>query len=84
MAERGLPGKAVRHASSEGRAQDTPEVEAIIRAKFPSAPAHQARSSRLPAPPSNEFGVELVAKAILGFSRGAAPGPSGHRPEFYK
>ena len=84
LAERGLPGKAIQRATSQGMAANTPETETIIRAKFPAAPVHQSTTPRALAPPSNELTEEGIAKAIHSFARGVAPGPSGHRPDFYK
>ena len=84
LAGRGLPGKAVRHASSQGLAPDTQQTEATMRSKFPPPPAHQHGPRRPPPPPANELTQEGVVKAIHSFERGTAPGPSGHRPDFYK
>ncbi|CAK0886604.1 unnamed protein product [Prorocentrum cordatum] len=84
LARRGLPGKAVTHASSRRLAPDSQQTEDTMRSKFPAAPASQRGSQRPPAPPANELTDEGVAAAIRSFSRGAAPGPSGHRPDFYK
>ena len=81
LARRGLPGKAVQHAASLGLAPDTPEVEAIMRAKFVQAPPRQRESARLPAPPANELTEADVAAAIISFKRGVEPGPAGQRPD---
>ena len=52
-----------------------------MRAKFLDPPASQAASSRLPAPAANELSDDDVLKAVRGFRRGAAAGPSGLRPD---
>ena len=84
LARRGLPGKAVRHASSLGLAPDTPETEAKMRAKFVEPPQTQIASKRMPAPESNNITEEAVVHAINSFDAGVSAGPSGHRPDFYK
>ena len=62
-------------------AEPSPAVLAAMRSKFPGRPPHQATSSRPAAPPANEAGVEDVVRAIRSFPRGAAPGPTGLRPD---
>eukprot|EP00435_Cladocopium_sp_Y103_P011842 s3316_g3.t1 len=81
LARRGLPGKAVQRLSGAPPAEPTPAVIAAMKSKFPGRPPHQATSSRPAAPPSNEASVEDVVKAIRSFPRGAAPGPTGLRPD---
>ena len=49
LARRGLPGKAVQHASSMGLAPDTPATEATTRSKFVAPPPAQSTSRRVPA-----------------------------------
>ena len=71
---RGMPGKAVQRLAGAPLAAPSEATIAAMRAKFPARPPHQLGSSRLPAPPV----------AIRSFPRGAAPGPSGLRPDFLK
>jgi hypothetical protein len=80
----GMPGKAISRLTSEGLAPNTPEVERLMRSKFPAPPAHQATSELPPAPPSDEITEELVIQAVRKFKRGAGAGPSGTRPDFLK
>ena len=44
LARRGLPGKAVKHASSQGLAPDTPATGARMRSKFVAPPSSQLLS----------------------------------------
>lgn len=81
LARRGLPGKAMQRLSGVPVAEPSPAVVAAIRSKFPSRPPHQATSSRPAAPPANEASAEDVVRAIRSFPRGAAPGPTGLRPD---
>ena len=55
-----------------------------MRAKFVSPPPSQAASSRIQAPAANELFDSDVLKAVRGFRRGAAPGPSGLRPDLLR
>ena len=55
-----------------------------MQAKFPVRPAHQAITQRAAAPPANDISCDDVVKAVRSFPRGAAPGPSGMRPDFLK
>ena len=55
-----------------------------MQAKFPARPAHQATAQRAAAPPANDISCDDVVKAARSFPRGAAPGPSGMRPDFLK
>ena len=84
LARRGMPGKAMQRLSGAPVAEPTPEIVAAMRSKFPPRPAHQHSSSRPPAPPANEVSVEDVIGAVKSFPRGAAPGPTGLRPDFLK
>ncbi len=84
LARRGLPGKAVKHASSLGLAPDTPATEARMRSKFVAPPPGQHSSHRVPAPPSNEITEEGVVKAIRSFDTGVSAGLTGQRPDLYK
>ena len=84
LARRGLPGKAVRHASSQGLAPDTRATEATMRSKFVTPPVAQASSRRMPAPEANEITEDAVVRAIRSFDAGVAAGPSGQRPDFFK
>ena len=80
LARRGLPGKAVQHASSMGLAPDTP----TMRSKFVAVPPTQSTSRRVTAPTSNEVIEEALIAAIRCFGTGVSAGPSGQRPDFYK
>ena len=84
LARRGLPGKAVQHASSMGLAPDTPATEATMRSKFVAPPPAQSTSRRVPAPTSNEVTEAALMTAIRSFGAGVSAGPSGQRPDFYK
>ena len=84
IARRGLPGKAVQHASSAGLAPDTRETEEIMRSKFVQPPAAQAASRRMPAPEANHITEESTVKAIRSFHVGVSAGPSGQRPDLYR
>ena len=82
LARRGLPGKALQRLSGAKVAEPTPAVVGAMRSKFPPRPPHQATSARPPPPPANEAAAEDVLRAVRSFPRGAAPGPSGLRPDF--
>lgn len=82
LARRGLPGKALQRLSGGKVAEPTPAVVGAMRSKFPPRPPHQAASARPPPPPANEAAAEDVLRAVRSFPRGAAPGPSGLRPDF--
>ncbi|CAK8989954.1 Uncharacterized protein SCF082_LOCUS2056 [Durusdinium trenchii] len=84
LACRGMPGKAMQRLSGAPVAEPIPEIVAAMRNKFPPRPTHQHSSSRPPAPPANEVSVEDVIGAEKPFLRGAAPGPTGLRPDFLK
>ena len=84
LARRGLPGKAVRHASSQGLAPDTAETERTMRSKFVDPPPAQRASRRMPAPEANTITDEGVVRAVRSFDTGVGAGPTGQRPDFYK
>ena len=86
LARRGLPGKAVSHASSLGLAPDTAATERIMRSKFVAPPATQSASAsrRSPTLEANTITDEGVVKAVRSFGVGVSAGPSGQRPDLYK
>ncbi len=84
LGRRGQPAKAISRLIDPGLAPDTTQVENIMRSKFIAPPASQAGSSRPPAPVANEVSEECVVRSIKSFNTGAAPGLSGHRPDFMK
>ena len=84
LARRGLPGKAVRHASSLGLAPDTLATEMKMKSKFVEPPPTQKSSQRMPVPEVNTITEEGIVHAIHSFGAGVSAGPSGHRPDFYK
>ena len=70
LARRGLPGKAMQHAISEGLAPDTPETFAKVQRKFVDPPPSQATSRRMPAPAANQImNIDLV-RAFGSFDKG--------------
>ncbi|CAK9062512.1 unnamed protein product [Durusdinium trenchii] len=83
-ARRGMPGKAVQRLSGAPPAAPTPDTVAATQAKFPTRPPHQAASLRAAAPPANDISCDEVVRAVRSFPRGAAPGPTGMRPDFLK
>lgn len=79
-----MPGKAVQRVAKAPLAAPSEATIAAMQAKFPARPPHQLGSSRQLAPPANELTCEDVVRAIRSFPQGAAPGPSGLRPDFLK
>ena len=86
LARRGLPGKAVSHASSLGLAPDTRATERIMRSKFVAPPTSQrdSASRRSMTLEANTITDEDVVKAIRSFGAGVSAGRSGQRPDSYK
>lgn len=68
LAQRGLPGKAVRHAGSLGLASDTPETERAMRPTLVEPPAHHRASQRASPPEANNITDEAHVKAIRSFT----------------
>ena len=84
LARRGLPGKAIQLAASDGLAPDTDRVADIMMSKFVAPPPAQRTSRRAPAPPANELLDDAMARAVRSFARGVGAGPTGMRPDFLK
>ena len=83
-ARRGMPGKAVQRLAGPPVAAPTAATIAAMQAKFPPRPPHQQDSRRPAAPAANELSCTDVLQAVRSFPRGAAPGPTGMRPDFLK
>eukprot|EP00663_Eupelagonemidae_sp_cell21sb_P002070 gene2070-1327_t len=83
LARDGLDAKACSALLSSGVLGVTAEVLDALRAKHPSAAAPDLTDLGPPSPEAvPELDVDAVRKAVLGFARGTAPGPSGLRAHY--
>ena len=79
-----MPAKAVQRLVTAGMADDNADTETAMQLKFPAPPSNLSLASLPPAPPSNELTRDAVRGVVGAVATGAAPGPSGLRPDFLR